>query len=308
MDRENFISEMKNRKFGIELEFTGRRRSYIERKFKEEGLLDDDMRDSKFRKWKIVYDGSITPVRWNSGHYESTYEDTFKGELVTPILRYDDIPFLQDIICFLRRMHCISSSGYTCGLHIHVDDTGFDKDSLRNLIRIMSSKENLLVKALQISEDRLDRYCNYIDSDIKRQARKKYRTVSQIEENWSYYSDRYRMLNLESLFAGKGIEYRMFNGTVNDEQVKAYIQFALALTQSALSLGRCSMNNPSNVSNDKYAMRLWLNRMNLIGDEFKSCRRYMTTCLLGDGAFADSNKRKRMGTPYTGNRGLPFRF
>lgn len=292
MDRENFINEMKQRKFGIELEFTGRRRSFIERKLKEEGLLDDDLRDSKLRKWKLIYDGSITAVRWRNGQYESTYEDNFKAELVTPILEYDDIPFLQDIISFLRRNRCISSSGYMCGLHIHIDDTGFNEDSLRNLIRLMASKEKLLVNALQIPDDRLNRYCSYVDDEIKRRARRKYRTIRQLEESWSYYSSRYRMLNLDSLFVGKGIEYRMFNGTMNDLEVKAYIQFALALTQSALSLDRCSMNKPTNITNDKYAMRLWLNRMNLIGDEFKDCRRYMTKALSGDGAFADRNRRK----------------
>ena len=54
------------------------------------------------------------------------------------------------------------------------------------------------------------------------------------------------MLNLSSLFSGKGIELRLFNGSLHAGEVKAYIQFSLALCQSAKDLTRVSSYVPKN--------------------------------------------------------------
>ena len=42
-------------------------------------------------------------------------------------------------------------SSLDCGIHVHVDASNHNRQSLKNLIGIMYSKEDILFKALQVS-------------------------------------------------------------------------------------------------------------------------------------------------------------
>ena len=156
----------------------------------------------------------------------------------------------------------------------------------------MSSKQYLLERALNIPDSRLSQYCQYVDENLKNRCNRKFRDMGALQKAWNNSSDRYSMLNLSSLFSNKGIELRMFNGSLHAGVVKTYIQFSLALCESAKELRRASSLIPRNDMNDKYAMRTWLCRMHLNGDEFKTCRKFMTKKLTGESAFADIATRK----------------
>ena len=70
-------------------------------------------------------------------------------------------------------------------------------------------------------------------------------TVAQIRSIWyegnpdtssHYNKSRYAIINLHSFFQGKGIEIRLFNGTLNTEQTKANIIFSCAMVEYAAHL------------------------------------------------------------------------
>ena len=93
------------------------------------------------------------------------------------------------------------------------------------------------------------------------------------------------MLNLHSFFHGHHtVELRGFNSTLHAGEVRAYVVFALALNDMALNQKSVSSKKPQ-VENEKFAMRTWLNRLGLIGDEFKSCREHLTKNLTGSSAW-----------------------
>ena len=50
----------------------------------------------------------------------------------------------------------------SCGIHIHVDASRHDPKTLRNIVNIMASKEDLLYKALRVQIDR-EYYCQKAD-------------------------------------------------------------------------------------------------------------------------------------------------
>ena len=120
---------------------------------------------------------------------------------------------------------------------------------------------------------------------------------SQTGNNWNrnaHYNDsRYHMLNFHSTFTKGTIEFRLFqfdepcgskqNG-LHAGQLKSYIQFCLALSQMAKQVSGASAK-PQQTENPKYAMRTWLLRLGLIGEEFKTAREVLTKRLSGDGAF-----------------------
>ena len=101
------------------------------------------------------------------------------------------------------------------------------------------------------------------------------------------------MLNLHATFTKGTIEFRLFqfdapdgerqNG-IHAGQLKAYIQFCLALSQMAKDV-RSASPKEQQKENRKFAMRTWLIRLGLVGDEFSTAREFLTRNLTGDAAF-----------------------
>lgn len=101
------------------------------------------------------------------------------------------------------------------------------------------------------------------------------------------------MLNLHATFTKGTVEFRLFqfdrpeNGKRNGlhaGQLKSYIQLCLALNQMAKDQKSAS-SKPQQHDNPKFAMRTWLNRLGLIGDEFATAREFLTKNLSGNAAW-----------------------
>lgn len=88
------------------------------------------------RCWKIESDASIQA--------RNTYERT---ELVSPVLTWEQMPLLQQIIRDLRKAGAKSDLAHQCGVHVHVDGAGHSAQTLLNLTNIMASHEQLLIGA-----------------------------------------------------------------------------------------------------------------------------------------------------------------
>lgn len=296
---------MKNQRFGIEIEMTGltrkRASEIIALHFNTRSDYDGgaykaySARDQQGRKWKVVYDGSITPQNRN----EIIYDNEYKVEVVSPICRYDDIEDIQQIIRKLRKEgHARVNS--SCGIHIHVDASPHDARSLRNITNIMYSKEDLIYKALQVNVSREHRYCQKVnESFLKNLNKEKPKELSQVEYLWysgsicrrhrHYDESRYHALNLHSVFSKGTIEFRLFNGTLHAGEIKSYIQFCLAISHQALTQAKASRRKTYS-TNEKYTFRTWLLRLGLIGDEFKTARFHLLKNLDGCIAWKDPNQ------------------
>ena len=294
---------MKTQRFGIEIEFTGITR-------KEAALVLDqqlhvaehryaggnydayEILDDKRRIWKIVSDASIDPERKEDKQIISA-ESSYKVELVSPILNYGDIGILQDIIRALRAEGAFTNK--SCGIHIHVDAYPHTPASLKNLVNIMASKEDLLYKALGIEEERLV-YCKKVNEElIKTINKKKPRTLEELADIWyqgygvgpreiHYHQSRYHGLNLHSTFTKGTVEFRLFNSTLHAGKVKAYLQFCLALNNQALTQKKASARR-TYTDNEKYTFRCWMLRMGLKGYEFRTCRLHLLANLTGNSAW-----------------------
>lgn len=250
--------------------------------------------DQQGREWKFQRDTSITGP-----------EDE-KCELVTPILKYEDIESLQELIRKLRKNKAKSDASRNCGVHVHVGANGHTPTTLRNLANIMASHEDLLIKALNISSYRTARYCRTVSPSFLEQVnKKKPKTMSEFADVWyrsnganygrsaHYNESRYHQLNYHATFTKGTIEFRLFqfdepaNGKQNGlhaGQLKSYIQLCLALSQMAKTV-KFASPKPQQNDNPKYAMRTWLLRLGFIGEEFATAREVLTKRLTGDAAF-----------------------
>lgn len=292
IDREQYIENMKDIFFGIELEMTGLTRSDAKRVLADY-FQDEDLLDHDGREWMIKFDGSIVAKFMVDGLLRPA-NDNFKVELVSPILEFKDIELIQEVVRRLRQAGAIDSE--RTGFHVHVSNEDCTVDILRNLIKIMSSKENLLIKALEIPDKRL-RYCGTVESDLLKVVNKRrFKDMNDLRENWDNTSDRHKMINFSSLFENKGIEFRCYNSCVNDYgKLSAYIIFSLSLVQSAKTLSRASSHKPKE-DNERYIFRCFLNRLGLIGDEFKDVRKHLLMNLSGDSSFniPENHNRRRI--------------
>jgi hypothetical protein len=294
---------MKTQHFGIEIELTGITRSKAaslmatffgtERKYHEGGAYDTYIaEDGQGRKWKAMNDSSLYPEKKVGGRTVEA-STNYRTEVVSPILSYDDIPSLQELIRTLRRAGAFANS--SCGIHIHVGAERFTPKTLRNLVNVFYSKEDLIYRALSIDPGREHRYCRKTNAQFLKELNKKRpATMAKFADLWymeapygrnmHYNSSRYHGLNLHATFTKGTVEFRLFNGTLHAGEIKAYIQFCLAMTHQALTQKKASARK-TETDNEKYAFRCWMLRLGLIGDEFKTCRHHLLKNLTGNAAW-----------------------
>lgn len=295
---------MRTQRFGIEIEMTGITRKkaaeviaeyfgtesfYLGTYYKTYGA-----KDRQGRTWKATYDSSIIAQKKSGGRTVQA-ADEYKCEIVSPILTYGDMADLQEVVRRLRHSGAFVNS--QCGIHIHVDAGRYTPQTLRNLVNIIASKEDILYKALRIDPARL-RWCKKTNEKlIEAINRRKPQTMEALKDIWyagstrgrdEHYNDtRYHGLNLHSTFTKGTVEFRLFNSTTHAGEIKAYIQFCLAVSHQALTQKKASARKTV-TDNEKYAFRCWMLRLGLSGDEFKTCRLHFLKHLEGNSAWRNA--------------------
>lgn len=301
------IENMKKQTIGVEIEMSGIRRdtaAKIAADFFGTGQYEDTAYrngystwsawDDQGREWKFQKDVSI-----------QAFSDSYKCELVTPILTYDDIETLQALVRLMRKAGAKSYASLMCGVHIHIGAKGHTPQSLRNLANIMASKETLIRKAINFGANR-DRYVRISNPRfIERLNREKPKTMQELSDCWyegngasygrnqHYNESRYHMLNLHATFTKGTVEFRCFNfeeangdrrNGLHAGMLKSWIQLCLAMSQQAKDIRTANPAEPQR-ENEKFAMRIWLNRMGMIGDEFSTARKLLMKNLDGNAAW-----------------------
>ena len=295
--------DLKNQRFGIEIEMTGITRekaaevcaAYFGTSSRYTGSGYDAYAalDSQGRQWKFMSDASIDPQR-KEGRNKVHASRDYQTEMVSPICRYEDIVSVQEIIRKLKENGAITNG--SCGIHVHIDASPFDARMLRNITNIMASKEDLIYKALGVSVARQHRWCQPVEQRFLDELNsRRPRSMQDVEHIWyngesrrhTHYDDsRYHCLNLHSVFQKGTVEFRLFNGTLHAGKIKAYIQFCLAIGAQALNQS-CASRRKTQTTNEKYTFRTWLLRLGLNGDEFSTARQHLLANLDGCIAWRD---------------------
>ena len=251
--------------------------------------------DPEGRKWKVVSDGSIQCEARGGRNASRLYS----VEVVSPICKYEDMERVQEIVRQLRQAGAKVNS--SCGIHIHVDASRHTAQTLRNIVNIMASKEDLLYKTLKVQISR-EYYCKKADLRFLDQLNNRPpKTMEALERLWyngssrrhtHYDTSRYHALNLHSVFSKGTVEFRMFNSTLHAGEVKSYIQLCLAISNQAL-VQKSASRSRTQSDNEKYTFRTWLLRLGLIGEEFATARKHLLKNLEGNIAWKDPAQAQR---------------
>jgi hypothetical protein len=315
------VSEIgiKDQCFGVEVEMTG-----ITRRQAAQALADYfgtapyyiggtydtwAVKDGEGKEWKLMSDASIFTERKVGGGYEPVDNTDYRVEMVTPKLTYPELPKLQE--CVRRVRHAGAKANSSCGIHVHVDAANHNRQSLKNLLGIMYSKEDILFKALQVSESRAERWCKKVREPMLTRARRlssdETTDLTKLEQiwyegdvqNWKHYNwTRYYALNLHSVFYRGTVEWRCFNSTLHAGKVAAYVNLCLAISAQAIAQ-RSTVMRKTHSENEAFTFRVWLVRLGLNGEEFKHTRDHLLANLEGDRAWRydkenyEANKKKK---------------
>ena len=312
---------IKDQCFGVEVEMTGITRrqaaealaAYFGTSVHYCGTYYDawGVTDPEGKEWKLMSDSSIRGERKIDFGYRSTSDDEYQVEMVTPKLTYAELPKLQE--CVRRVRKAGAKANNSCGIHVHVDAANHNRQSLKNLIGIMYSKEDILFKALQVDPIRARDYCQKVREPMLRQARTlssdETNDLTQLERVWyegnvettdHYNWTRYHALNLHSVFYRGTVEWRCFNSTLHAGKVAAYVNLCLAISAQAIAQ-RSTVMRKTQSENELFTFRVWLVRLGLNGEEFKHTRDHLLAHLEGDRAWrhdkdsypANQKKKKR---------------
>ena len=293
---------MKTLRFGIEIETIGQTRDAVARAIQtvvggtvqhigSPACYDPyDVVAADGRRWRVMADSSLNADR------------SRQAEVVSPILTYDDLETLQEVIRAVRRAGARVDS--SCGIHIHVDAARFDVGALRNLVKIVNKQEQLIEHALGITEARRSRWCRGIDQSFHDKIeRQRPSDLEEMNRAWYGYHNRapqhydhtrYHGVNLHNVWFRGTVEYRWFEATLHAGKVKAYLQFALALSAKAIrARASSSKRRDFNPDTARYDFRVFMLHLGLIGDEFKTARLHLMANLNGSAAWKHGRPEQR---------------
>ena len=249
------------------------------------------VKDLDGKEWKIVRDGSIHP---ECRRRSVLIGETYKVELNSPKLEYGEMEKLQEVVRALRRAGGIVND--SCGMHVHVDASKHTPQSLKNVLSIMYSKEDILFAALKVNPARIDSYCQAVDEPILEEIRKlpSGASMDQLKDRWyrgrdgsdyHYHQSRYHALNLHSVFYHGTVEWRLFNSTLHAGEAKANIILAMAISAQGINQKYTQFRKTPIGDNPAFTFRTFLLRLGLIGPEYKNVRMHLLKNLPGDKAW-----------------------
>lgn len=280
-------------KFGIEIETIGRNRAIVGQAIHSVvgGALGRSasghdhwkVTDLQGRAWRVVHDASLNNV-----------PSHLRAEVVSPVLTYADLDTLQQVVRAIRRYGAKVDA--KCGIHIHVDAAPFEAKQIAILAKLVYKQEPLILHALGISQNRLTNYTKPIDpAFIAKLEQQRPRTKDELNVLWygqanhnptHYDSTRYHGVNLHNIWYRGTIEFRWFEATLHAGKIKSYVQLCLAIAVKALNArSAASAKRDFDPTSAKYDSRVFLLRLGMIGEEFRTARKLLLEAMPGNGAW-----------------------
>jgi hypothetical protein len=223
---------IENRRFGIEIE--------VERLTTEQARFGLRLP----RGWKVTSDGSL-----RNG-----------SEMVSPPMTIGDFAQVEQVLRQLRNADAKTSE--RCSIHIHVDGSGFDLESIKRLVKNTRAYEPWIYQIARGGDGEHRggrngnhyRFCKPIE-EVHRSGETDYdrlvkaNNFKRFWEVWygrprqelpgifscRYNPTRYRGLNLHSFNYRGTIEFRYFDGTLNPADIKAWVTLCLRLVLKSLN-------------------------------------------------------------------------
>lgn len=158
--------------------------------------------------------------------------------------------------------------------------------TLRNLINMIYSKQDLIIKSLGISGEIIN------EEFVKGVNEAEIRTLEEFKTKVDNIG-RDNCNGIEFDYENKKISFKFINEEADEKILESYTQFIELLDQSAKELKHASAK-VSITDNQKFTFRVFLIRLGMVGDEYKIARKILLKNLEGNAAFRYGKPKKNI--------------
>lgn len=173
-------------------------------------------------------------------------------------------------------------------LEVVVPLEGHTGVSLRNLVNLLYSKQVLVKRSLGIEPNIIEDDFAKAINDANVDTLESFKTV--ISESGEQYCP-----GIDFSFDSSTIIFKFFQAERSPEEIHAYTQLVGLLNQTAMKLKYTSPKG-KDTDNDKFTFRLFLIRLGMVGDKYKTTRKILLANLDGHSAFRDGRKPEKVST------------
>ena len=160
-------------------------------------------------------------------------------------------------------------------LEVELPLEGYGGRTLRNLLRILYSKQPLIKKALGLEEDLVaEEIITALDQE----------PMNTLEHFQNALTGR-QCPGITFDFEKETITFKLGPGGEDPEKVEAATKLLALLNKTVRRQKRNVSAQVKPADNEKYAFRTWLLRLGMIGDDYKTARRVLLENLSGNAAF-----------------------
>lgn len=159
--------------------------------------------------------------------------------------------------------------------------------SLRNLVNMLASKQQLLVSAFGLTQPLLD---NRMAEDLNQRP---IENLDSFQTVWTELGPQ-RCFGLKLDFEKQTLTMKLLKDNPMPDEMAAFHDLAVCMNENARML-KYSSFKPAQEDNPKFALRTWLLRLGMNGDAFKTTRKVLLARLSGSAAFrtpAEEEKHK----------------
>ena len=298
--------DYKATRVGVELELVGRTRMQVAEAIRSvvgggeivrvpsSDLDTHELVDARGRKWRVVSDASLINVPQH-----------LRAEINTPILSFEDIPELQEVVRAVRRSGARVDD--KTAVHIHVSHPDLNARAATNLARIFYKHEDLIFAAFGVTKERMERYAKKMrDEFAQKIAARKPGDMKELNKWWygrfnatptRQHDSRYAALNLNGLLYREAVEYRLFqfrDNRIHAGELRAWIIFCMALTAKAINTKAASAKKRNyDAGCGKFDFRVFISHgLGLHGPEHHNVRMHLLARLQGDSAWKNPAHRR----------------
>ena len=154
--------------------------------------------------------------------------------------------------------------------------------SLRNLINLIYSKDELLRNSLGRDEPLLPFTLIELINSVKLEQVEDFKECIEGQDTGGIKFD----------FINNTLGFNFYKATLDIEQVKTHLAFSTLLEAQAIKQKHSSVQQKKK-GNEKYAMRCWLLRLGMIGDDYKVERKILLEKLTGNCSFGTDEALQR---------------
>lgn len=173
------------------------------------------------------------------------------------------------------------------GYAVEMPLDGHTAASLRNLVNMLASKQQLLVSAFGLTQPLVDSHL------VEEFGKRSVEDMENFQAVWVEFGLGH-CPGLEINFEKQTLAMKLLKDNPTPDEMAAFRDLAVCVNESARKLKHSSFK-PAQEDNPKFALRTWLLRLGMKGDAFKTTRKVLLARLSGSAAFrtpAEEEKHK----------------